>query len=111
MKTITELREEIELIKIEKKVESNQKIKDYQELIKAMQVLSQSDFENEREKLLEELKKIELIFPSYLNNFTAFKRKNPINHERDVRKEFRKSFGVTRLKRRIVNLNYLLEKE
>jgi len=62
----------------------------------------------ERQKLLDELKKTESLFPDYLKNFTAFRLKHEENHRKAVRKEFNKAFQISKLKNRIKWLNYLL---
>ncbi len=63
----------------------------------------------ERQKLRDELKKINDLFPQYLLNFTAFRKKDEDEHERLVKKEFNKVFKISKLKSKIKQLDYLLE--
>lgn len=111
MKTEERIRQDIAFLTEEAKSKKKKKpnFKVQLELIKVVQTQTEEKVIHERQKLRDELKKIEDLFPSYLENFTAFKLKFEDQHVVAVKKEFNKVFKITELKKRIKNLDYLLD--
>lgn len=107
MKTIEEINREIELIVTTTKEGKKPKIETQLEVIKLLKFLSVEELNRERQKLIEEKKKIESTFETYLANFTMFRIKDDFLHRRKVKAEFNKVFEISKLNKRIATLNYL----
>lgn len=90
----------------EKKKRAN--VKKLIELQKISRVMTHNEVALERAKLASQLKHLESIFPSFLDNFTLFRFKDEEVHKRKVRKVFNKEFEIPKIKTRIRDLDYLL---
>jgi hypothetical protein len=99
---------------INKKVEEARKakkkinVKKYQELQKIARVMTHEEVNLERSKLTRQLKQLDDIFPRFLADFTLFRHKNEEKHLIEVKKAFSKEFDIPKIKRRIKDLDYLL---
>ena len=112
MKTTKEIMEEMQTLvdnaKERKKKRPN--LNKYVNMIKVVKTSTEEQVIFERQKLVDELKKINDLWPEYLKNFTAFRLKYDDQHEIAVKKEFNKVFGTAKLRSRIKDLDYLLNK-
>ena len=87
------------------------KINHYLTAIKTVQNLTEEKVRIERGKLIEEIALINSKWESYLLNFTAFRLKHGINHEKAVKKEFKKVYGLQKMNNRLKWINYFFLKK
>lgn len=111
MKTEKDIREDIAYLTSEaiKNKKKKPNFSTQLELIKVVQTQTEEKVIYERQKLRDELQKLNDLFPSYLENFTAFKKKYEEDQRRAVKKEFDRVFKIAELRKRIKNLDYLLD--
>ena len=113
MKTVEDITADMIEIVEQAKAKGKKKrpsLKKYVEFKKVVSTQTEEKVIFERKKLIDELKKINNLFPEYLKNFTAFRLKHDKQHEEAVKKEFNRVFEVLKLKAKIKDLNYLLNK-
>jgi len=102
----SEMTEKVNEAKREKKRRPS--LKKYERALKIVRVMSFEEIKRERDKVSNQLKDTMELFPKYLENFSAFKKSTQEHQERAVKDVFLKEFNVAELKRRIKELNYIL---
>ena len=103
---INDMQELVHKAKLKKKRKPN--LDRYSRLLKIVRVMSDEEVRRERSKQQQELNKTMAMFPKYLDEFTGFKKKNPEHQERLVKAIFLREFGIAKMKRRLKDLDYLL---